>query len=67
MKIGVKKTWELMSFNVFFSYYNYGIKYCGKMFGTKGSLPLKWKQKGKVRIMPCRAESPQAPKIERQK
>ncbi len=33
------------------------------MFGIKGSLPLKWKPKGKVWIMPCRAESPQAPKL----
>ncbi len=52
-----------MYFNIFLSYYKYGQKYCGKMFGIKGSLPFKWKQKGKVWIMPCRAESPKAPKL----
>ncbi len=38
------------------------------MFGIKGSLPLKWKQKGKVWIMPCpRPQNREAKKEERKR
>jgi hypothetical protein len=63
MKIGPKKNRNLCIL-IFFELLEIWTKILWEnVWNKKGSLPLKWKQKGKVWIMPCWAESPQAPKL----